>query len=59
MLDALDRYSHGRSCSCCVVLPGLGLAANPVLTPQQDLCCESCGRPIYSAPAAPEGRGLH
>jgi hypothetical protein len=30
-----------------------------VPTPQQDLCCESCGKPIYSAPAAPEGSGIH
>jgi hypothetical protein len=52
MLHVFDRYSRGTSCTCCVVLPGLDLDPAAAAMPQQDLCCERCDKPIYSAPGA-------
>jgi hypothetical protein len=49
MLELLDRHSGGPACACCMTGPLIHLA--PV-TPGQDLCCESCGKPIYRAPNA-------
>jgi hypothetical protein len=51
MLHLFERHSRGTCCTCCVVLPGLDLGPEAAL-PQQDLCCERCGKPIYSAPKA-------
>jgi hypothetical protein len=51
MRHALDRHTRGVACACCVLMPGLDLE-KPAARPQRDLCCESCGNPIYSAPAA-------
>jgi hypothetical protein len=49
MLELLDRHSGGPACACCMAGPLIHLA--PVM-PGQDLCCESCGKPIYRAPGA-------
>jgi hypothetical protein len=49
MLEQLDSHSRG-TCGCCVVMPGLGLEPRQVARPQRDLCCDSCGKPIYTVP---------
>ena len=57
MLLAFKRHSRDVACECCVVLPGLVPAPGPSLKPAQDLCCDSCGKPIYSAPTGAAGAG--
>jgi hypothetical protein len=55
MLASFDRYSVAGSCGCC---SGGAHAGAPTQIPTEDLCCESCGKPIYRAPAL-EGTQLN
>jgi len=51
MLEQFDLHAGGASCACCAGTPrapGSGAAA----TPDQDLCCEACDKPIYRIPRA-------
>jgi hypothetical protein len=50
MLDMLDRYTMLTSCACCPGQVHSGFQAIEI--PQEDLCCEACGKAIFRAPGA-------
>jgi hypothetical protein len=57
MLAQLESQSSGVFCACCVGQPRPGHIAGPLQLPTQDLCCDSCGKPIYRAPV-PRNEGM-
>jgi hypothetical protein len=52
MLAAYDRFADHTSCSCSAHAGSHvhGEDAREMEIPTEDLCCDSCGKPIYSAP---------
>jgi hypothetical protein len=52
MLEQLEQQSSGAFCACCVGRYTPQHVAGPLRLPIQDLCCETCSKPIYRAPAA-------
>ncbi len=51
MLAELDSQSSHVFCACCAGVPNpYDFAPGPLNLPTQDVCCDSCGKPIYSAP---------
>jgi hypothetical protein len=52
MLEQLEQHSSGAICACCVGQPAPTHAGGLLRLPVQDLCCDTCRKPIYRAPAS-------
>jgi hypothetical protein len=51
MLAALETHSSGGFCACCAGVPDpYDFAPGPLNLPTKDVCCDSCSKPIYTAP---------
>jgi hypothetical protein len=51
MLAQLDTHSSGGFCACCAGVPNpYDFMPGPLNLPTKDVSCDSCGKPIYTAP---------